>query len=118
MKKNNNLTVSQLTPEQFESMSREAVSKGVQDVLSRIEELEKRIETARLPAFDREGAAEYCNKSVSWIDRVRKTHRLPHHIVSGTPHFMREHLDHILKGGKFDRHGNPVIPAGNKNTGS
>jgi hypothetical protein len=76
----------------------------LESVRKEMDDLRSRLGGSR-PAFNREEAAEYCGKSLSWFNQIRNKTNLPSHMVGGTPHFTREDLDHLLMGGTFDEHG-------------
>jgi len=103
-----NLTVSELTLDEIEQAIFEGTRKGLEKVEPRLSQLEKKFKFMA-PTFDRETAAEYCNKSVTWIDRMNRDKNLPK-VDCGHPRYHKDDLDHLLCGGRFDDAGNKLEP--------
>jgi hypothetical protein len=99
----NHMMLIQMTKEEFEAQLKSHSREMMEAMRQEIDGLKGQLNGTR-PAFSREEAAQYCGKSLSWFDTMRKNTQLPTHQVGGTPMFKKEDLDKMLLGHEWGRY--------------
>lgn len=101
------VTYIEMTPEELQDQFTQHRELIISEFSKEIRELGSLLKE-QAPSLTRRQAALYCDKSEGWIDARRKNDHLPSVNVGGHPRFLRQDLDHLLRGGKFTTGGVPV----------
>lgn len=91
-----------LTQQEVREAVREEIVPAIEKLNNHIKVLQTKLYKDK-PAFTRNEAANYCGKSITWLDTQRRETGLPAHKVGGTPMFKKSDLDHLLLGGTFPK---------------
>lgn len=101
------VTYIEITPEELNAMLEKQQRDLIHEMTGHIDRITGFLKH-QAPSLTRQQAAAYCDRSIAWIDNLRSDKKLPAITVGGHPRILKSHLDHLLAGGGFDEHGNPI----------